>query len=243
MTALQSKTENNTRPVPSWTKILPWVILISTSVACYFVVQKGCVESTSQEHLSDESHASSEASFPSLGVRDLEIALENSNAANNEFVLDGNDRMRPGLSIVNSEVGMSSLTISAFILRIICTNGLIAKDECANSYRHVSVKILNEFPEVLASVSSKLVRQQSQLRISMESKVDDPIASMDTFNRQFQLGEDERNAVEWAWGFEAGETMFHVVNTYTKAAQAPKLSAENSYRLQRVGGSILNMVN
>ena len=125
-------------------------------------------------------------------------------------ILDGNDRMRPGMSIVNSEVGLSSLTISAFILRLICTNGLIAKDECANSYRHVSVKILQEFPEVLAGVSTKLTRQQSQFRISMESKVDNPIVTMDSFNRQFQLNEDERLAVEWAWPYEAGETMFHV---------------------------------
>ena len=34
-----------------------------------------------------------------------------------------------------------------------------------------------------------------------------------------------------------GNTMFHVVNAYTRAAQFEGLSAEASYRLQKVGGN------
>jgi len=59
---------------------------------------------------------------------------------------------------------------------------------------------------------------------------------------QFQLGEKEREAVEWGWNQEAGNTMFHVVNAYTRAAQFEGLPAEASYRLQKVGGAILGMV-
>jgi len=36
--------------------------------------------------------------------------------------------------------------------------------------------------------------------------------------------------------------MFNVVNAYTRAAQFEGLFAEESYRLQKVGGSILEMV-
>jgi hypothetical protein len=36
--------------------------------------------------------------------------------------------------------------------------------------------------------------------------------------------------------------MFHVVNAYTKAAQLEGLSAEASYRLQKVGAMMLGMV-
>ena len=36
--------------------------------------------------------------------------------------------------------------------------------------------------------------------------------------------------------------MFHVVNAYTRAAQLEGLSAEASYRLQKVGGMVLEMV-
>jgi hypothetical protein len=41
---------------------------------------------------------------------------------------------------------------------------------------------------------------------------------------------------------EMGNTMFHVVNAYTRAAQFEGLSAEASYRLQKVGGMVLGMV-
>jgi hypothetical protein len=37
--------------------------------------------------------------------------------------------------------------------------------------------------------------------------------------------------------------MFNIVQTYTRAAQFPDLKAEESYRLQRVGGMILGMVS
>jgi hypothetical protein len=72
--------------------------------------------------------------------------------------------------------------------------------------------------------------------------VDNPLATLESFNRQFQIGENEREAVEWGWNQEMGETVFHLVNAYTRAAQFEGLSAEASYRLQKVGGTILGMV-
>ena len=164
-------------------------------------------------------------------------------------ILDGNhafsvngERMTPGVSISNSEVGLASLSIAAFVLRLICTNGMISKTEISASYRHVSLKILNEFPKVLESVSLELGKQKDQFRISIESKVDNPLVTIESFNKQFQLGEKERDAVEWGWHQEVGNTMFHVVGAYTRAAQFPELPAEASYRLQKVGGTILGMV-
>ena len=64
------------------------------------------------------------------------------------FEING-DKFKPGISISNSEVGLASLSISAFVLRLVCTNGLISKSDVSASYRHVSNKILSEFPEVL----------------------------------------------------------------------------------------------
>jgi hypothetical protein len=52
-----------------------------------------------------------------------------------------------------------------------------------------------------------------------------------------------KEAIEWAWQREAGDTMFNIVNTYTRSAQFEGLSAEPSYRLQKVGGMILEMVH
>jgi len=157
------------------------------------------------------------------------------------FDING-DKFKPGISISNSEVGLASLSISAFVLRLICTNGLVAKSDVSASYRHVSTKILSEFPQVLDRVSYELGTQRSQFKLSMESPVEDPESTLTSFNRQFGLNAPEKEAVEWAWPMEMGDTMFAVVNTYTRAAQWDELSAESSFRLSRVGGNILGML-
>jgi hypothetical protein len=138
---------------------------------------------------------------------------------------------------------LASLSVSAFFLRLVCTNGMVAKTEICASYRHVSTKILVELPQVFEKVSYELGNQRDRFRLSLESPVDDPLKTIDRFNKQFQLKEPEREAVTWAWPHEAGDTMFHVVNTYTRAAAIEGLSAESSYRLQKVGGEILGMLN
>jgi hypothetical protein len=48
--------------------------------------------------------------------------------------------------------------------------------------------------------------------------------------------------VEWAWRQEMGDTVFALVNAYTRASQFKGLPAESSYQLQRVGGNILGML-
>ncbi len=141
---------------------------------------------------------------------------------------------RPGIRI-------SPRKIAAFVLRLICTNGMISKTEVSASYRHVSLKILNDFPKVLDNVSLGLGKQRDQLRISIESKGDSPLATIESFDWQFQIGEKWKEAVEWGFNQEPGNTMFHMVNAYTRAAQFEGLSAEASNRLQKVGGMVLGM--
>ncbi len=66
--------------------------------------------------------------------------------------------------------------------------------------------------------------------------------TIESFNRQFQVGEKERELVKLGWEQEPGQTMFHIVNAYTRAAQFQGLSAEASFRLMKVGGLVLAMV-
>jgi hypothetical protein len=150
-----------------------------------------------------------------------------------QFKING-DKMTPGISISNSEVGLASLSVSAYLLRIVCSNGMVSKTEISASYRHVSTKILTELPQVFEKVADGLGKQKERLKLSLESPVADPLATIERFNRQFALGEREKDAVANAWPQEAGETMFNVVNTYTRAAAMEGLPAESSFRLQRV---------
>jgi len=157
------------------------------------------------------------------------------------FMVNG-DKMTPGISISNSEVGLASLSIAAFVLRLVCTNGMISRTQVSTSYRHVSGKILEELPGVLNNISDELGKKKDQFRLSIGSKVEHPEMTVRNFNNQFQLNKEEKEAVEWALPLEYGSKMFHVVNVYTKASQYKALSAESGYKLQKVGGTILEMV-
>jgi hypothetical protein len=119
---------------------------------------------------------------------------------------------------------------------------MICKTKVSASYQHISLKILEEFPRVMQRASFELGRQKSQFRISMQTPVENPLMTIVRFNRKFQIGETEREAVKWGWEREMGNTRFHVVSAYTRAAQFKGLSAEASYRLQKVGGMVLEMV-
>lgn len=158
------------------------------------------------------------------------------------FKING-DKMLPGISVANSEIGLSSLHISSFYYRITCSNGLISKTSVAVSYRHVSNKLLLNLSEVLDDLRKGYGIQKEQFRISLETKVENPEATIESFNRQFELKPAEREAVSWASAQEYGFTMFAIVNVYTKSSQFELLSAESRFRLQKVGGAILGMVS
>jgi hypothetical protein len=119
---------------------------------------------------------------------------------------------------------------------------LIARAQVTAAYRHISRKILDNLPAVFVEVNRHLLRQRNQFRISIESRVDDPQATMTSFNKQFQLTEQEQKAVAWGWLWEPGQTMFAIINGYTRAAMFHGLPAASSYRLQTVGGQILAMM-
>jgi len=72
-----------------------------------------------------------------------------------QFCLFGDDKIVPGICIANSEVGVIALSIQAFYYRLICSNGMIAQTSMDARYKHVSRKIMEEFPLVLEGVISQ----------------------------------------------------------------------------------------
>lgn len=161
------------------------------------------------------------------------------------FEISRNDKVLPGISITNSEVGRSSLSISSWSMRLTCSNGMISPTKVNHgSYRHVSNDLKDKIPQMIAEAAKGSGRIKDQFAISLQSRVKDPTETFERLNRQFQLTETERDAVTWGWGFEGCDdpTMFNIVQTYTKGAQHPQLSAESAYTLQKTGGRVLEMV-
>lgn len=51
----------------------------------------------------------------------------------------------------------------------------------------------------------ELWKQKEQFRFSIEGKADNPLATLEPFNRQCQIGEQDREAVKWGWEQEMGK--------------------------------------
>ncbi|QTA82755.1 DUF932 [Desulfonema limicola] len=158
------------------------------------------------------------------------------------FSFPGDDNMVPGTSIANSEIGFLAFSVEAYIYRLVCSNGLISKTSIGKRFKHISDKAMIEFEEIISQVSYESQHNQNRLRISTETSVEDADESFDSFNRRFLITKKEAEAVNIAWNREPGNTMFNIINAYTRGAQHPGLTAEESYKLERTGGQILALV-
>ena len=158
-----------------------------------------------------------------------------------QFGFNG-DNIVPGISIANSEVGILAFSIEAYFYRLVCSNGLISRTSVASRFKHISRKALEEFPQILRQVVYESERSQGRFEISSRSPIDDPLSTIGSFNRQFNITKREAQAVEQAWQIEQGLTMFNVINAYTRAAQDNSLSVEEAHKLERIGGLILSLV-
>jgi hypothetical protein len=152
------------------------------------------------------------------------------------------DKIVPGISVANSEVGILAFEITGYFYRLVCSNGLIAKTAVATKFRHVSRKALEELPGLLRQVVYESEHSQRRLEISTQTRLDNPLVTIGTFNRQFNITKTEAEAISRACEVEPQFTMFGVINAYTRAAHEGDLTAEESYKLERIGGMILSMV-
>jgi hypothetical protein len=172
---------------------------------------------------------------------DQQFMMLNVPSPTKKFALLKKDEMMPGVSISNSEVGLASFSVAAFMLRLICTNGMVSKEHVTkSSYRHVSEKVLQNLPSILQDATSNLDVLQQSMKDALDMKVENPDELLLTLNDRYLLGEKQKEAVKWAWPQEQGATMFNVIQTYTRAVQFETLSAQERFRLQEAGGAILS---
>jgi hypothetical protein len=101
---------------------------------------------------------------------------------------------------------------------------------------------LDNFPEILEQVVWDSQRKRIQFLTSTKTPVDNPIETINSLGKQYGLTQEETKNVEKAFYLEDGETMFSVINAFTRAAQESDLSASESYKLEKVGGQILSLV-
>ena len=160
------------------------------------------------------------------------------------FDVAASDRLVPGISFANSEVGVLAFCVEAFFWRCICSNGLIVSVSAGHSrFKHISRKAFEHFPETVSQVIDDSSRRREQFAISTQTPVQNPVSTIESFNRRFGLTKDEGEAVVRSWELEPANTMWAVINAFTAAAKGPNLTTEAAYRLEKVGGQVLSMVD
>jgi Zn ribbon nucleic-acid-binding protein len=175
-------------------------------------------------------------------ILDASMMVLNIPDPNRAFWVKPQDKMVPGVSIGNSEVGVLSFSIQCFLLRLVCTNGMVSTTKSSSSFRHVSRKAIENFADILKDVAAQSQAQEGRLRFSVDTHVENPPGTIGTFNRQFQIPQDVGEMVVRSWELEPAYTMFGVVNAYTYTAQHANLTAEQSYKLEKTGGQILSLL-
>jgi hypothetical protein len=162
-----------------------------------------------------------------------------------EFAYEGDGGLVPGVTIINSEVGYSALTVQAFLLRLVCTNGLtVMMNGGGYSRRHISEEVLNNLGETIKEVGNMSQDQITQMldkAIAVKISTDDGAIQnlFDELDRRYHLTYAQSTAVYEGWKQEPRYNMWGIVNAYTRGAQNEMLTLEESNRLELVGGIIL----
>lgn len=156
------------------------------------------------------------------------------------FVLgNGQDEFMHGINISNSEIGLSSIRIEAWVLRIVCMNGLVARHVTGQfAKRHVISGLVDGLPVLIEQAKQSRTDTEERLLTTMNTRLFDREQTFERFNRQFGLSPKLQMTVQRASTGEE-ETMFDIISTYTRAAHYTDLTADESYRLEEVGGIIL----
>lgn len=157
-------------------------------------------------------------------------------------MLKGNDEVRPGITFTNSEVGYKQFGADQYVVRLVCSNGLVAEDKASVKLRHVKRNAMDVVgPGLIREIMDRARETARELHFTMDSPVDDPYESIGSFAKRYGLSDEMRQTVEFAYENEPGRTLFHVVNAFTAAANMVD-TVELSHELQTVGGKVAKLI-
>jgi hypothetical protein len=178
------------------------------------------------------------------------------------------DTVQYGLMVSTSDVGAGSVRVEPFNYRLLCENGMISNTSLRKFHVGKSqgdgdvFEILSDRTKevsdaafwmqvrdiVLASLDPKNFEQQVD-RIRVAAGL--PIKNFDlpevvelTMRATGMTGENKKNSIlaALASGNEgAGLTQWGLINSITRAAQAPEFDYETSIEMERAAGSILEL--
>lgn len=147
-----------------------------------------------------------------------------------------------GIHIGNSEVGFRSVEFSAYIFRLICTNGMVTGEKTLSFRRphFTSVDRLEDMiDEAVPEIINSLPRTGELFRRSMDIEVADPDKELDILCNRHKLTGDQKEIVITVFQRNRQFTLFGLINAFTGAANQDGISLESRRMLQMAGGALL----
>lgn len=150
------------------------------------------------------------------------------------------DRLHSGVSIRNSEVGLSAVEVSGLVYRTICLNGLILSGQENYRRRHIGDTSLRD--QVRRAIQqTTLNAQQGAARFegTQGIRVPDMESLFERIGSRHSLTKRQGSAIREAFTIEPGETLYAAINAITRAGNSSTLDLEDRRQLQELGGNIL----
>jgi hypothetical protein len=154
------------------------------------------------------------------------------------------DVVQRGIHISNSEVGMRSVTVAAYVYRLKCSNGAIGGGEGGGMYRfrHVgdSDRLRDQVKAAIESTHLESTKILAQFKASLEKAIEDPFNYMERVakDKTNDMTQEQFKAAMDAFLIEPESNLFGVTNAITRAAQ--KFEGETRFDMERLGTKVLN---
>ena len=154
------------------------------------------------------------------------------------------DALTVGIHLVNSEVGLRSVTVDAMVFRLVCTNGLIrlVKGKSLLRQRHLHVshhRFVGALGEAIDNALQESEGFLNQLAATTQTPVPDISDVMEKIAEKWSLSDETQANAKLALRQENAsqqESLYGLVNAYTSAAQ--KLPDSGRYDLEVLAGNL-----
>ena len=154
------------------------------------------------------------------------------------------DALTVGIHLVNSEVGLRSVTVDAMVFRLVCTNGLIrlVKGKSLLRQRHLHVshhRFVGALGEAIDNALKESEGFLNQLAATTQTPVPDISEVMDKIAEKWNLSDETQESAKLALRQENAsqqESLYGLVNAYTSAAQ--RLPDSGRYDLEVLAGNL-----
>ena len=182
----------------------------------------------------------------------LSITLEESD----RHVRPG-DAVRYGVVLLNSEVGLGSLSLSSFIYRLVCSNGLVVPEREGSLRR---IHLGRAMADVNDSYNKSIWREYSnaikelltgkrfeEIMASMRTAAARPIVKdaeviVEEVGKKFNLSKEEQALVLTQYEANADRSLWGLVNAITETAKESD-TIQRRNELQIIGGKMLPQIS